>query len=127
MRVSKAARGLLGGKLSNAEFEDAKLRASAECKTIERDLLRAGNDGDFAQRRPSASIPTLNKAIENLGRGQYIEKKFGVARSSGAVWYRGMLVRQPRGCDVSIWEVATSLYTTIERILMKNLLLGSMA
>ena len=49
MKVSEAARGPDGGKLSNIEFEDEKMRAS---------LRSAGNDSDFAKRRPSASMLT---------------------------------------------------------------------
>ena len=111
MKVSEAARGPDGGKLSNIEFEDEKMRASAEGTWIQRESLRsAGNDSDFAKRRPSASMLTPKDSIEGLGRGHYIEKKFGVASCSGAAWYRGVLKRQPRGCDSSVWEVPTSLY-----------------
>ena len=113
MRVSKAARGPQGGKLINGDFESEKMRASAEGTAVTREFVRD------AQRRPSASMCTPKKSIESLGRGHYIEKKFGVARNSGAVWYRGVLKRQQRGFGVSIWEVTESqICNTIGLILV---------
>lgn len=113
MRVSKSARGSAGQICPNDEFEDAKARVSAEGILIERDSAREVHQINFPQRRSSAA-QSLKVHNEEVGRGWYIEKKFGVAMSSGAAWYRGMLTRQLYRTDDSmgtarLWEVYSQI------------------